>query len=193
MRCPFGFAQTHRQMARCTWSDRDSRPLCHHKLETPMRLTATNNGHDSYPPPGFHASSFSASATAGHRPSSAHRDSVLHWRNACTHLPNRTIQRMMQSRPTILLRAPSTACQGGVDLGSQALRLSSCPLLASLRRRSSFLRLDTPPPLPALDITTGRWSGLLRGLSDVPAALAAACLSHMSLLFTHMSSICSCT
>ena len=156
MRCPFGFAQTHRQMARCTWSDRDFRPLCHHNLEIPMRLPATNTSHDSHPLPGFHASPLSASATAGHRPSSAHRDSVLHGGAHALVLPNRTIQRMMQSRPTILFRPSSTACQGGVDLDLQALRLSSCPLLASLRRRSSFLRLDTPPPLPALDITTGR-------------------------------------
>lgn len=58
--------------------------------------------------------------------------------------------------PNTPLPGPVNRLPGKCGSGPQALRLSSCPLLASLRRRSSFLRLDTPPPLPALDITTGR-------------------------------------
>ena len=77
---PIGARATHRQLARCPWSGRGSRPLCHHKLETPMRLPATNALHNSSPLPGLHTLSVPSSVTAGHRPSSAHRLSALHRR-----------------------------------------------------------------------------------------------------------------
>lgn len=68
----------------------------------------------------------------------------------------------------------------------QSRRLSSC----LFRQRSSFHFLDESPD-PALEITTGWCSGRFRGFSGWIWALAAACLSHISLDFTQISSICS--
>ena len=79
-------------------------------------------------------------------------------------------------------------------LRSSLLSSLRSPLLSSRRssRRSSLLRFEASvPPELAWAITTGWCSGLLRGLSGVPVARAAACFSHISLDLTQISSICS--